>query len=163
MTPATRVLDEHGIEYEVRTYAVGDSGGEAARDIGRGAADALGLDHDRVLKTLLVDVDGGAAGRDPVVAVIPVGATLSMKALAEAVGAKRATMCDPRRAERTTGYVVGGISPLGQRRRLSTVVDASASALDVVHVSGGRRGLEISLAPGDLIGLLGAIVATVTA
>jgi len=109
-----------------------------------------------VLKTLLVDVDGRL-----VVAVVPVAASLDLKALAAAAGGKRAAMADPARAQRSSGYVLGGISPLGQRTRLATVVDASALAWPTVLVSGGRRGLQVELAPDDLVRLTNAVTATV--
>ncbi len=111
-----------------------------------------------MLKTLLADVDGRL-----VVAVCPVTSQLDLKAVAAAVGGKRARMADPAAAERATGYVVGGISPLGQRRRLATVVDASALAHDGVLVSAGRRGVDVELAPQDLVRLTGAVVAPVAA
>ena len=100
-------------------------------------------------------------GRGLWIAVVPVAGLLDVKALAQAAGAKRATMADPKVAERATGYVVGGISPLGQRQRLSTVVDASALQFGTIFVSAGRRGLEIELAPGDLIRLCNAVVAPI--
>lgn len=115
---------------------------------GEAAAEALGVPPGRVFKTLVADVDGR-----PTVAVVPVAGTLDLKALAAARGGKRAAMADPAAAERATGYVVGGISPLGQRKRLPTVVDASASAFPTIYVSAGRRGLEIELSPADLIRL----------
>ena len=103
-----------------------------------------------MFKTLLATVDGD----ETVVAVVPVDRRLDLKALARAAGAKKAAMTDPARAERLTGYVVGGISPLGQRKRLRTFIDATAGELDELHVSGGRRGLEVALAPGDLADLV---------
>jgi Cys-tRNA(Pro)/Cys-tRNA(Cys) deacylase len=121
------------------------------------AAQALGLEPAQVFKTLLADVDG-----DLVVAVVPVDRSLDLKALAGAVHGKRAAMAEPAAAERATGYVVGGISPLGQRRRLPTVVDASALAWDTVLVSAGRRGLDVELAPGDLVRLTGAVTVPVS-
>lgn len=134
--------------------------GEERRDFGREAAEALGLAEEQVFKTLLISVDDD---RDPVVVVVPVGCTVSMKRAASAVGAKRAAMCDPVVAERTTGYVVGGISPLGQRKVLRTVLDQSAERFDTIYVSGGRRGLDIALAPTDLARLLNATIAPITA
>ena len=158
MTPAIRLLDAEGVAFGLHEYERGDE----LRDFGREAADRLGLDPDQVFKTLLVDVEGGGASGDPIVVVVPVSCSVSMKAAASAVGAKKASMCDPTRAERLTGYVVGGISPLGQRRRLRTVVDDSAELYDVIYVSGGRRGLDISLAPADLVRLLDATLADIT-
>ena len=121
---------------------------------------ALGLAYDQVFKTLLVNVD---ADRDPVVVVVPVSCMVSMKLVAAAVGGKKAAMCDPADAERITGYVVGGISPLGQRKRLRTVLDETVDLFDTVYVSGGRRGLDIALDPADLARLLDATVAPITA
>ena len=95
--------------------------------------------------------------------MVPVDCQLSMKRVAAAVGAKKAAMCDPVRAERSSGYIVGGISPIGQRKRLRTVIDETAELFDVVYVSGGKRGMDIGLAPADLIGLLDATVAEITA
>lgn len=159
MTPAVVLLEERGIAFEVHEYDRGDE----LRDFGREAADALGLDSDQVFKTLLVDTEGGNAPQDPVVVVVPVSCMVSMKLVAAAVGAKKATMCDPEVAERITGYVVGGISPLGQRKRLRTVFDESVELFDTIYVSGGRRGMDISLSPLDLIALLDAVVAPITA
>lgn len=116
------------------------------------AAEAMGLDPTAVFKTLLATVDG----TDTVVAVVPVAHRLNLKALAKAAGGKKAVMTDPAVAERLTGYVVGGISPLGQRKRLTTFIDTSAQGLDEIHVSAGRRGLEVALAPADLAQVLNA-------
>jgi Cys-tRNA(Pro)/Cys-tRNA(Cys) deacylase len=121
------------------------------------AATALGKDPRTVFKTLVALVDGALT-----VAVVPVDARLDLKALAAACGGKRADMADPAAAERATGYVVGGISPLGQRRRLATVVDASALAFDAVLVSAGRRGLDVELSPADLVRLTGAVTAQIS-
>ena len=133
---------------------------EADRVFGREAAESLGLPFDQVFKTLVVDLDDG---RGLAVAVLPVSCLLSMKLVAAALGAKRATMADQRAAERSSGYVVGGISPLGQKRLLPTVLDESAELFDEIYVSGGRRGLDIAVAPADLIDLLRAVVAPITA
>ena len=154
MTPAVVALADAGIAHTIHEYDRGDD----LHDFGREAADALGLDHDQVFKTLVVVAD-----EEMVVAVIPVSCQLSMKRVAAAVGAKKATMCDPARAERSSGYVVGGISPVGQRRPLRTVVDETAELFDTVFVSGGRRGLDIELAASDLVALLDAVVAPITA
>ncbi len=120
------------------------------------AAQALGVDPRQVFKTLLAAVDG-----DLVVAVVPVSGSLDLKALAAAVGGKRAQLADRAEAERSTGYVVGGVSPIAQRRRLPTIVDASADGFERVHVSAGRRGLDVALAPADLVRLTGATVAPI--
>jgi Cys-tRNA(Pro)/Cys-tRNA(Cys) deacylase len=121
------------------------------------AATVLGLAPARVFKTLIAAVDD----RQLTVAIVPVTARLNLKALAAAAGGKRAEMADPAAAERATGYVLGGISPLGQRRRLPAVLDASALDHATIFVSGGRRGLEIELAPADLVGLTAATVASI--
>ncbi len=151
-TPATVALEKAGVSFTVHAY---DHDPRSA-SYGLEAADALGLDPDAVLKTLLAEVDG-----ELVVAVVPVSGQLDLKALASAVGGKRAAMADPAVAERTTGYVVGGISPIGQRRRLRTVVDESASVRPVVYVSGGRRGVDLGLDPADLVRALDAQVARI--
>lgn len=126
----------------------------AATSYGLEAATALGLPPERVFKTLVASVDGKLT-----VAVVPVASSLDLKALAAAVGGKKAALADQRDAERATGYVAGGISPLGQKRRLPTYVDASAEAFATVHVSAGRRGLEIELAPADLLRLTSGTLA----
>ena len=159
MTPAIRLLEAEGVPFEVHEY----ERGEELRDFGREAAEALGLPFDQVFKTLLVDVEGGDAPRDPVVVVVPVSCMVSMKLAAAAVDGKKSTMCDPSDAERITGYVVGGISPLGQRKRLVTVLDESIELFDIVYVSGGKRGVDIGLAPTDLARLLDATIAPITA
>ncbi|WP_371652205.1 MULTISPECIES: Cys-tRNA(Pro) deacylase [unclassified Streptomyces] len=151
-TPATVALTAAGTEFTVHAYEHDPS----SASYGEEAAAALGVSPDRVFKTLVADVDG-----ELTVAVVPVAGSLDLKALAAAVGGKRAAMADPAAAERTTGYVRGGISPLGQRRRLRTVLDASASSHATICVSAGRRGLEVELAPGDLVALTGAVLAAV--
>ena len=150
-TPATALLAKQGVAHRVHSYAHGD--GQA---YGPEAAELLGLDPERVFKTLVAEVDGALT-----VGVVPVSATLDLKALAAAAGGKRGRMADVAAAERATGYVAGGISPLGQRKRLTTVVDASAERWETVFCSGGRRGLEIELAPADLVRLCGATVAPI--
>lgn len=130
----------------------------AVTDFGREAAEALGVDPDRVFKTLLADVDGRL-----VVGIVPVTGKLDLKALAAAAGGKRAVMADPAFAERRTGYVVGGISPIGQKSAHPTVLDETAELWDTVFVSGGRRGLDLELAPGDLIRATSAVVADIAA
>lgn len=151
-TPATAALARAGIAHTLHPYAHADD----QTHFGDEAVAALGLDPGRVFKTLLADV-----GDRLVVAVVPVAGQLDLKALAAAVGAKRAAMADPAAAERSTGMVVGGISPLGQRTRLATVVDASASAFPTVFVSAGRRGLQLELSPADLVAATGARVAAI--
>ncbi len=128
----------------------------AAPSYGTEAAQALGMDPARVFKTLMVDVEGRLA-----VGIVPVSGTLDLKAIAAALGAKKAAMADPAAAQRRTGYVLGGISPLGQRLPSPTVLDSSALALATVLVSGGRRGLDIELAPADLIRLTSAVTAAI--
>ena len=117
------------------------------------AASALNLDPTSVFKTLLADVDGSA-----VVAIVPVSGTLNLKLLAEAAGGRRAVMTEPAVAQRLTGYVVGGISPIGQRRQLRTFLDESALTSSRIYVSGGRRGLDLALAPEDLVTVTDAVV-----
>jgi Cys-tRNA(Pro)/Cys-tRNA(Cys) deacylase len=134
------------VEHRLHGY---EHGGGAA--YGPEAAEVLGLDPARVFKTLVADVDGTLT-----VGVVPVSAMLDLKALAAAVGGKRAKMAEVAAAERATGYVAGGISPLGQRKRLPTVLDASAEGLPTMFCSAGRRGLEVELAPQDLARLTGA-------
>lgn len=160
MTPAVLALESTGVDFTVHEYEHGRrTGGRGApQGFGIEAAGALGLDPDQVFKTLVVVADG-----ELVVVVAPVSATVSMKRVASAVGTKRAALADPAVAERSTGYVVGGISPIGQRTRLRSVVDETAAAFDTIYVSAGRRGLEISLAPGDLVRILDAVVADVVA
>ncbi|MFF9630939.1 Cys-tRNA(Pro) deacylase [Streptomyces fradiae] len=151
-TPATVALTAAGTPFTVHEYAHDP----ASPSYGEEAAEALGVPPERVFKTLVADVDGALT-----VAVVPVAGQLDLKALAAAVGGKRAAMADPAAAERTTGYVRGGISPLGQRRRLPTVLDASAQRHETICVSAGRRGLEVELSPADLAELTGAVVAPI--
>lgn len=151
-TPATVALTRAGVTFTEHSYAHDP----AVASYGTEAAALLGLDPDRVLKTLLVSVDGRL-----VVGIVPVSGHLDLKAVAAAVGGKKATMADPTAAERATGYVVGGISPVGQRRAHPTVLDEAALAFDTVYVSGGRRGLDLGLSPTDLVRVTGATVAPV--
>ncbi|MEU0374770.1 Cys-tRNA(Pro) deacylase [Streptomyces sp. NPDC006283] len=151
-TPATVALTSAGTPFTLHAYEHDPS----SASYGEEAAEALGVSPDRVFKTLVADVDGALT-----VAVVPVAGQLDLKALASAVGGKRATMADPTAAERTTGYVRGGISPLGQRKRLPTVLDASASAHETICVSAGRRGLEVELTPTDLTTHTAALLAPI--
>ncbi len=143
MTPAVRAARAAGIAFSLHRYGHDERGAES---YGMEAAAALGVEPARVFKTLVANVEGQGLA----VAVVPVDARLDLKALAAALGAKRAALAEPRAAERATGYVVGGISPLGQRRRLPMVIDESARAFAEIYVSAGRRGLDIALAPEAL-------------
>ncbi len=151
-TPATSALTAAGIEFTLHAY---DHDPRAA-SYGLEAAQALGVAPERVYKTLLADVDGRLT-----VAVVPVSGQLDLKALARAVGGSRAVMADVAAAQRATGYVVGGISPVGQKRPHPTVVDESALPQPTVFVSAGRRGLDLELAPADLVAITEAITARV--
>ena len=152
-TPATVALRKAGIEFVAREY----KHDPAAASYGLEAATALGVEPARVFKTLLVDTGAGLA-----VAVVPVDRQLDLKAVAAALGAKKVAMAQPADAERVTGYVVGGISPVGQKRALPTVLDASASGHPRILVSGGRRGLDLELAPADLTRLTRATLAPIS-
>ncbi|MER6527458.1 Cys-tRNA(Pro) deacylase [Streptomyces sp. NPDC001508] len=151
-TPATVALTAAGVAFTVHSY----EHDPAHPSYGEEAAEAMGVSPDRVFKTLVADVDGALT-----VAVVPVAGSLDLKALASAVGGKRAAMADPALAERTTGYVRGGISPLGQRKTLRTVLDESASVHATICVSAGRRGLEVELSPDDLAALTDAVRAPI--
>lgn len=148
-TPATTALTAAGVTFTVHEYAHD----ARATSYGTETAEAMGIDASRVFKTLLADVDGAL-----VVGVVPVTGQLDLKALARTVEGRKAVMADPRAAERATGYVVGGISPLGQRKAHPTVVDESALEHDTVFVSAGRRGMEVELSPAELVRLTGARV-----
>jgi Cys-tRNA(Pro)/Cys-tRNA(Cys) deacylase len=151
-TTATAALERAGIPFTVHEYAHDPR----ASSYGQEASSALGVPADRVFKTLIASVDGNL-----VAGVVPVEGQLDLKALAAAAGGKRAVMAEVTAAERATGYVAGGISPVGQRRRLPVVLDASAMAHPTVFCSGGRRGLEIELAPADLVRAANATVASI--
>ena len=143
------------------TYAAHEFAHDAEeRGYGLAAARAIGVDPDRVFKTLLADVTFGDGVRH-VVGIVPVSTQLSLKELSAAVAAKRAEMCAPADAERITGYVVGGISPFGQRKRLPTVIDETCELSDTIFVSGGRRGLDLEVSPADLVRVLEAVVAPI--
>ena len=146
-TPAIAAATRAGVSFAVHAY----EHDPRAESYGLEAVEKLGLDPARVFKTLVAEVDGALT-----VAVVPVGAQLDLRALG-----KRARMADRAAAERATGYVTGGISPLGQRRSLATVLDESALAFETIHVSAGRRGLELELAPDDLVRLTGARVSRI--
>jgi Cys-tRNA(Pro)/Cys-tRNA(Cys) deacylase len=152
VTPATVALTRANVPFDLHPYPHEPG----APSYGLEAAEALGLDPRRVCKTLVARVDGRLT-----VAVVPVSGSLDLKALAAAVGAKKAVMAEPAEAERATGYVLGGISPLGARSRLPVVVDEDVLGLDRVWVSAGRRGLQVSLAPADLVAVTGARTAAI--
>ena len=151
-TPATVLLTAERIEHTLHPYEVSPD----APDYGALVAAFLGVEPARLFKTLIAEVDGRL-----VVGVVPVTGDLDLKAFAQAAGGKRAVLADRAAAERSSGYVRGGISPLGQRRRLPTVIDDTAPDLDLIYVSAGRRGLQVSLAPADLIRLTSAVVAPI--
>jgi Cys-tRNA(Pro)/Cys-tRNA(Cys) deacylase len=151
-TQSTRAARAAGIRFSLHEYAH-DPRREA---YGPEAAERLSQDPARVLKTLVARADA-----ELVVCCVPVESQLDLKAVAAAAGARKAAMAEPREAERATGYVLGGISPLGQRRRLRTLVDESALAFETVYVSAGRRGLELELAPADLVRVTGGRTATI--
>ncbi|RZQ60723.1 Cys-tRNA(Pro) deacylase [Amycolatopsis suaedae] len=153
-TPATALLSKRKVAFTLHSY----EHDPRSESYGTEAAEVLGLDPARVFKTLVADVDGKLT-----VGVVPVTGQLDLKALAAAVGGKKAKMADPVAAQRATGYVVGGISPLGHRSRLPVVIDATATGFATVHCSAGRRGLEVELAPDDLVRLTGAVVADISA
>lgn len=151
-TQATLALSAAGVHFVEHEYAHDPR----TTHFGVEAADVLGVDPERVFKTLMTDVDGRL-----VVAIVPVSGKLDLKALATAIGGRKATMADPKLAERKTGYIVGGISPVGQKSVHPTVVDETAELFDTVFVSGGRRGFDLELAPADLVHITGAVVAPI--
>ena len=153
MTPAILLARRAGVAHDVLEYEHDPS----SASYGREAVDALGLDASSVFKTLVADVEG----KGLVCAVVPVAMMLDLKALADALGCRRARMAEQADAERATGYVVGGISPLGQRKQLPVVMDRSALDLQRMHVSAGRRGLELALSPSDFVKLAKAKVAVI--
>lgn len=153
MTPAINLLQKRKIAHTVHEY----EHDPAAESFGLEAAEKLGVDPDRMFKTLVVNMDKGRMA----VGVVPVSCMLNMKRMAKACGAKKVAMADRAEVERATGYVVGGVSPLGQKKRLDTVIDDSAAAFETVYVSAGRRGMDIELKPEDLQALLGARYANI--
>lgn len=155
-TPAIVMLDDAGVAFTVHEFH--HEPGE--RNYGLAAAEALGVEPDRVFKTLVASVTG-ERGVEQVVGIVPVSGQLSLRDLAQALGAKRAEMCPPDIAERITGYVVGGISPFGQKKRLRTVIDETCVLFDTVFVSGGKRGLDLELSPDALVSVLDAVVAPI--
>jgi Cys-tRNA(Pro)/Cys-tRNA(Cys) deacylase len=152
-TPATALLARQRVTHRLHPYQVDPD----TPNYGAAVAQTLGIDPRRVFKTLVTDIDGVLT-----VAVVPVTGEVDLKALAAAAGGKRATMAERDLAERTTGYVRGGISPLGQRKRLPTVIDASVETHETVYVSAGRRGLQVELAPAELVRLTAAQLAGIS-
>lgn len=148
MTPAVTVLTKARVSYQLHEYEHDPE----AHSYGLEAAEKLGLDPARVCKTLIAGLDDGRLA----VGILPVNSMLNMKLLAKAAKAKKAALADPQAAERATGYVMGGISPIGQKKRLASFIDVSATQWPTIYVSGGRRGLDLELAPADLIKLIGA-------
>jgi Cys-tRNA(Pro)/Cys-tRNA(Cys) deacylase len=151
-TPATKLLTSAGVKFTEHEYLHDPN----STSFGLEAAEKLGVDPHRVFKTLIANVDETFA-----VAIVPVNQQVSLKSLSRTLGVKRATMADPAHAARLTGYVVGGISPLGQKRLLTTVIDVSAKDFETILISGGRRGFDIELSPNDLAELLSAVFAEI--
>lgn len=144
MTPAIQTLEKNKIPFVLHEY----DHDPTIRAYGEEAAQKLGVAQEQLFKTLVVSTDGSLA-----VGVVPVSGQLNLKAMAKALGTKKAEMAEKKQVERSTGYLTGGVSPLGQKKRLPTLIDASALDFDTIFVSAGRRGLQISLSPRDLAGL----------
>lgn len=161
-TPAVAALEQAGVDAAVHRYPHD----RRSTDYGAEAVEAmadLGIPAERILKTLVVEMAAADGVRGLAVAVVPVPEKLSLKAVAKALSAAKVTMADTQKVTRTTGYVIGGVSPVGQKSALPTVIDESALIWDTVLCSAGRRGLEIELAPADLVAVTGAVVADITA
>jgi len=154
MTPAVDLAKKRGLNYQLHEYTHDSQ----ATSFGLEAAEKLGVDVTQVFKTLVVSTDANTLA----VAILPVDKTLNFKKMAKAVGCKKIQMADPKQVERTTGYVLGGVSPLGQKKRLTTIIDDSAQSYATIYVSGGRRGLEIELPPEQLLATLTARFGAIT-
>jgi Cys-tRNA(Pro)/Cys-tRNA(Cys) deacylase len=154
MTPAINCLKKAKIEYQIHQYTHDPD----SKAYGKEAAEKLNISFDRIFKTLIVSIDD----KDIWVAVVPVSKQLDLKLLAKSVKAKKAHMADKKEVQRTTGYILGGVSPLGQKKRLKTIIDVSALNFDTIYVSAGRRGLQIQLAPKDLSSQTGAKYSEIT-
>lgn len=153
MTPAVNLVRAKGIACQLHEYQHDPK----SESYGMEAADKLGLNPDQVFKTLVAETDTG----ELIVGLVPVSGSLNLKQLARSAGARKAAMADKQKVQRTTGYVLGGVSPLGQKKALTTIIDESARCFETIHVSGGRRGLEIELAPADLASLTRASFAAI--
>jgi Cys-tRNA(Pro)/Cys-tRNA(Cys) deacylase len=156
MTPAIRFLKQQNTPHTVHTYVIE----KPTNNYGQDAADALSVPHHQLFKTLLISLNGNS--RDMAVCIIPVNQTLNLKKAAACFNAKKASMADPTLAEKATGYVVGGISPFGQKKSLPVAIDISAQSLGTLFCSGGKRGLQVELAPAALINALAAQTAQLT-
>lgn len=155
MTPAINLVKKRKISHKIHEYTH-DSNAES---YGAEAAEKMGVSESQVFKTLVAKLDGKTLA----VGIVPVSSTLSLKQLAKAAGGKKAAMADPAEVERSSGYVLGGVSPLGQKKLLKTIIDKSAQEFETIFVSAGKRGLEIELAPEDLAGLLRGEFASIAA
>lgn len=153
MTPALKLLTKQGIDFTLHSY----NHNESAESYGLEAAQALNLPTDRVFKTLVTQsIDGQL-----IVGIVPVSGSLNLKRISSAVGVKKVTMADKSKVESTTGYVIGGVSPIGQKKRLKTVLDQSAFEHDTIFVSAGKRGMDVELSPSDLESVCSAIKADI--
>lgn len=148
MTPAVKLLDKLKVSYQLHQY----HHDETAQSYGLEAAEKLAVDAEKIFKTLVIETDC----KELAVAILPVEKQLNLKRIAKLLSCKKVSMADPKRVQTTTGYVLGGVSPLGQKKHLSTVLDNSANQFDSIFISGGKRGLEIELSPLDLIKVLNA-------
>ena len=155
MTPAIKILQKKKCTFKVHKY----EHDTAVTNYGLEAAQKLNLDANRVYKTLLVEL----SPKELAVGIIPVNCSMSLKLIAKSLGAKSAVMADKQEAQKVTGYLLGGISPLGQKKRLRTILDGSAQSFETIYVSGGKRGLDIEVNPEDIIALLNASYHTITA